>query len=1212
MTVGILIAGNFGFHNIGDEAILSAMIRGLRKDHPERHICVVSGDADQTEHDYQVDSIGWKNIPKIIDEVEKSNLILLGGGGIFHDHWYVDPETMLTADHGGIPYFCEFATLAEIMKKSLMIFGAGVGPINAKEDQDLTAYAFRQANAVSVRDVESKWILKDFGVNIEKVQVTADPAHLLVADKSSTEKILSGILPKNGLPVVAVCLRNCNIEGERADWQKVVAAGLDRFLEDHPCNLLFIPFHNLSESYLTNDLDASARVRSWMQKKKSVFMLEDSYPPETIAGILAECRLVFGMRLHSIIMAANAGVQVVGLVYDPKVKNLMSRLGLTEYAIDLPEISKNRIMEILNHAWSNQGQIHTILKIRNAKLSKLARKNFDLVDNLLSSNVQKKEDDDSRKDILKWLALKQTRKLFHTDQLAVALKTELSQKDLLIDQLSHSNKYQADLIDSISISRGWKLLQVLWNIRLGLIPHGSKREHIAKSIWGFFKRDTRSRKKSRRGIFRERYVEQDNSSVVMYTTHQKPANWTGRIIEIPRNPSLNLPISLIAAVKNEAENVNAWLKSVAAQTAKPTEIIIVDTGSTDDTVAKLTAGIKYSPVRIQNLSMPGANIAQARNKAITEAQCQVVAVSDFGTILSRNWIRNITYPFLNDSETIVSAGIYDTTAKKKSPRSIRHHLWPSLNKINPQTYLPPGGSIAFTKEAWRRVGGYPEWLTMTGEDTYFDLELKKLGGHWAIVPDAVIHWEAPKTKWAQIKKMYAWAVGDGESGVNAKKYRRYFSWLITGFSFTVLVMSLVVFFVTSRIHFGWLWAAITVLIFTLGLLLRIKRIGIRDGSVFEKTLAAAAQVSGFMKGASRQAEIEARRFANVKGIIFLLAGMPIDDSGGGSRGAQFVNEFLKLEYAVVYIHKYPKYEKSDLNLPIIHPNLFHLYLDKFTLDGFVRNHGSLVSKEKIAGIVEFPLSEFLPVIKGIKNIGGKVIYDLMDDWKTSLGENWYVPKNEDDVIHASDILVGSAENLCTYLKKISGKKAQLIPNAVNDRIFNPDRKFEYPADLPNHGRIITYVGALWGDWFDWELLFSLARYRPSDSFCVIGDYRHPRIDPPSNLRFLGLKPQVELPAYLAYTDVAIIPWKRCKITESTSPLKLYEYLAMGCPVVAPDLPPLRNIPGVSLARDHQEFLELVSHTNREAMDQTAVAQFIAKNNWQSRTQQLLKLLGFNQ
>ncbi len=60
--------------------------------------------------------------------------------------------------------------------------------------------------------------------------------------------------------------------------------------------------------------------------------------------------------------------------------------------------------------------------------------------------------------------------------------------------------------------------------------------------------------------------------------------------------------------------------------------------------------------------------------------------------------------------------------------------WAHPHKINPSTYLPPGGSIAFKKELWAAVGGYPEWLTSTGEDTTFDLELKLQGGNWAILP----------------------------------------------------------------------------------------------------------------------------------------------------------------------------------------------------------------------------------------------------------------------------------------------------------------------------------------------------------------------------------------------------------------------------------------------------------------------------------------------
>ncbi len=159
--------------------------------------------------------------------------------------------------------------------------------------------------------------------------------------------------------------------------------------------------------------------------------------------------------------------------------------------------------------------------------------------------------------------------------------------------------------------------------------------------------------------------------------------------------------------------------------------------------------------------------------------------------------------------------------------------------------------------------------------------------------------------------------------------------------------------------------------------------------------------------------------------------------------------------------------------------------------------------------------------------------------------------------------------------------------------------------MPQGAWTATYIGALWGDWFDWDLLTSLAAQYPQAAIVVIGDYRGQCPNPSPNLTFLGLKPQLALPAYLAHTDVAIIPWKVNNITQATSPLKLYEYLAMRRPVVTPDLKPLVGIPGVFRAADEKDFLRLVNEVRTAKLPVDEIDRFIAENNWQARIRQLV-------
>jgi glycosyltransferase involved in cell wall biosynthesis len=268
---------------------------------------------------------------------------------------------------------------------------------------------------------------------------------------------------------------------------------------------------------------------------------------------------------------------------------------------------------------------------------------------------------------------------------------------------------------------------------------------------------------------------------------------------------------------------------------------------------------------------------------------------------------------------------------------------------------------------------------------------------------------------------------------------------------------------------------------------------------------------------------------------------------------------------------------------------------------------SALREKHFSVLVELPDPSFVPILEELKAQGATITYDLLDDWSTSLGGDWYSPQVEDQIIRMSDSLLATTPGLAERMTIRSGKPVRLIPNAVNRRLFDPARTYDRPADLPGGARpIALYSGALWGDWFDWALLVALARNSPRVDFVMIGDYRGQCPEMLPNLFFLGLKPQAALPAYLAFAQVTFIPWKVDRTTQATSPLKLYEYLAMGKPVVAPWLDHLSGIPYVYLSRNIVEFSENLALALKSGVDHDQLAEFIRENSWQRRVDELIQ------
>ena len=148
----VLICGYFGFGNSGDEAILSVLLADLNEVFDKPNITVLAGSIESIAADHHVDAIHWTDIGRIREQAEASDLMVLGGGGLFHDQQDFDPAAILTPAHGGMSYWAGFALLSHLVDKPLAIYGAGVGPLATEEGKRLTAMCFRAASAASVRN----------------------------------------------------------------------------------------------------------------------------------------------------------------------------------------------------------------------------------------------------------------------------------------------------------------------------------------------------------------------------------------------------------------------------------------------------------------------------------------------------------------------------------------------------------------------------------------------------------------------------------------------------------------------------------------------------------------------------------------------------------------------------------------------------------------------------------------------------------------------------------------------------------------------------------------------------------------------------------------------------------------------------------------------------------------------------------------------------
>ena len=235
-------------------------------------------------------------------------------------------------------------------------------------------------------------------------------------------------------------------------------------------------------------------------------------------------------------------------------------------------------------------------------------------------------------------------------------------------------------------------------------------------------------------------------------------------------------IAIVATVLNEGESIRRLMDSLCAQTRRPDEIVIVDGGSLDNTVTVLREYEGRLPLRV--LVEPGANISAGRNRAIAAAQGDIIAVTDAGVTLERDWLEHLTCPLLDDPALEVVGGFFRADPYTIFEAALGATTLPLEDEIKAETFLPSSRSVAFRKRAWEAVGGYPEWLDFC-EDLIFDLRLKAATPPFAFAPRAVA-WFRPRTSLRSFyRQYYLYARGDGKADLWRKRHAiRYATYLV--------------------------------------------------------------------------------------------------------------------------------------------------------------------------------------------------------------------------------------------------------------------------------------------------------------------------------------------------------------------------------------------------------------------------------------------------
>lgn len=220
----------------------------------------------------------------------------------------------------------------------------------------------------------------------------------------------------------------------------------------------------------------------------------------------------------------------------------------------------------------------------------------------------------------------------------------------------------------------------------------------------------------------------------------------------------------------------------------------------------------------------------------------------------------------------------------------------------------------------------------------------------------------------------------------------------------------------------------------------------------------------------------------------------------------------------------------------------------------------------------------------IGRLGERVaVYHCIDDFAAAgypLTPRGAVQRMEAEQCRRVDLIFARSEQL-TAEKRLLNPHTVFLPGGVDTTAFDPTRIGPPPTAVASLPRPRAGLVGTLDDRLDVTLLTECARALPNVTFVLVGPIRRHRVDlnplrALPNVHILPPCPHTEVPAIVAALDVCLIPYRLNQYTEALSPIKLYECLALGKPIVSTDLPYVRQEAGyVRLARSTAEFRELL-------------------------------------
>lgn len=254
--------------------------------------------------------------------------------------------------------------------------------------------------------------------------------------------------------------------------------------------------------------------------------------------------------------------------------------------------------------------------------------------------------------------------------------------------------------------------------------------------------------------------------------------------------------------------------------------------------------------------------------------------------------------------------------------------------------------------------------------------------------------------------------------------------------------------------------------------------------------------------------------------------------------------------------------------------------------------------------------------------GFNIVYEYIDELSREIsGElpDFVYERHKNILIDKNKFILVTADKLMEEVKAIRGTdNVAMLSNGVDYEHWQ-NKNGVIPKkvkDIIDKGNsVIGYFGAL-AKWVDYKLIKKIAEERPNYEIVLIGflydnEFKKSGIENIENIHYLGVVDYKELPLYAKCFHVSVIPFLLNSITESTNPVKLFEYMALNNPIVTTDLRECRKYKSVLIGRNHKEFIEKLDYAlniNKNDKYYTYLKEEALENTWEKKAEFFYRLI----